>query len=579
MLCLASALALCALPSDAPNIVLIVTDDQGYGDYSYAEHGALQTPNLDRLRRESPKVDRFYVSPVCSPTRASLMTGRWNYRTGVTDTWIGRSMMRSEEVTIAERLGDAGYATGIFGKWHLGDCYPMRPMDQGFDTSLVHRGGGLAQPSEPPENRRRYTDPVLFRNGVMVEARGYCTDVFFDAALEFIDASLDGKAPFFCYVATNAPHDPFHDVPAELYEKYAAEDLAPTLRGKSEQVDREARICAMIENVDQNVGRLLQRLEERRVSRDTIVVFLSDNGPLWGRTTRGLRGYKTQPHEGGIRSPLFVRWPGQLNPETHVPQIAAHVDVLPTLLEAAGVEGSADEDSLDGRSLLPLLRGEEVDWRERHIFLQSHRGNAPLPRKHFAVVGQRWKLVRASGFSGSSERQGAPYELFDLVEDPAESANLAAEHPRIVADLKRRYDAWFQDVTKGSGGVWTPPAIVLDADAEPTTALTRQDLWFESGEGWSGGDIEGVWHLRSPEETVRAATLLFTKPREVSVVRLEIREADSAVTATSFSVSGTRERFELGEIQIPKGEFTLSVRLWAAGEETNFHQLELGQLE
>ena len=293
-----------------PNVVLVMTDDQGIGDFSHAGHGVLETPNLDLLAASSPKVARFYVSPVCSPTRASLLTGRYNYRTRVVDTWIGRSMMEPEEVTLAEILGAAGYATGIFGKWHLGDCYPLRPIDQGFEEALVHRGGGLAQPSEPPANERRYTDAILVHNGVEVETEGYCTDVYFDAALEFIDESLEAERPFFAYVATNAPHDPFHDVPPELYAKYAGRELEPTLRGKSDKVDREARICAMVENIDQGVGRLLEHLEELGIADDTIVVFLNDNGPLWGRFTKGLRGHKTGVYEGGIRAPLFVRWPG-----------------------------------------------------------------------------------------------------------------------------------------------------------------------------------------------------------------------------------------------------------------------------
>ncbi|MBW2416809.1 MAG: arylsulfatase, partial [Deltaproteobacteria bacterium] len=382
---------------ERPNVVLVMSDDQGLGDFSHAGHGVLATPNLDRLAAASPQVKRFYVSPVCSPTRACLMTGRYNYRTRVVDTWIGRSMMEPDEVTVAEILNAAGYATGIFGKWHLGDCYPLRPIDQGFEVALVHRGGGLAQPSEPPANAGRYTDPILFRNGEEVQTKGYCTDVYFDAALEFIDASLAAERPFFAYVATNAPHGPYGDVPEDLYEKYAESDLEPTLRGKSDQVDREAKICAMVENIDRNVGRLLDHLERRGITRETIVVFLNDNGPVGGRYTRGLRGSKSSVYEGGIRAPLFVRWPGQLSPATEVEPITAHIDLLPTILAATGVPVPSGLH-LDGRDLLPLLKGEGAGWSERTLFLQTHRGNTPGFERHFAVIDQRWKLVRASGF-------------------------------------------------------------------------------------------------------------------------------------------------------------------------------------
>ena len=551
-----------------PNIVLIVTDDQGYGDFSHAEHGALETPHLDRLAADSPKVARFYVSPVCSPTRASLMTGRWNYRTRVVDTWIGRSMMEPDEVTLAELVRDAGYATGIFGKWHLGDCHPMRPTDQGFDEALVHRGGGLAQPSEPPENGRRYTDPILFRNGEPVETEGYCTDVYFDAALAFIDRSVAAESPFFAYVATNAPHDPFHDVPPRLHAKYAARDLAPVLRGKGDKVDREARICAMVENIDQNVGRLLAHLEARELERETIVVFLCDNGPVGGRPTAGLRGCKGLPYEGGIRSRLLVRWPGELDPTTEVAPIAAHVDVLPTLLDLAGVP-LPKSLALDGRSIAPLLRGAEVDWPERHLFLQSHRGNTPAREHHFAVVGERWKLVRDSGFGKSEPDPDQPFELYDLLADPGEATDLAAEHPETVAALRRAYAGWFDDVSTTRPDNWLPPRIALDPAAERRTTLTRQDLRFESGEGWIGQE-PGAWHLSAPTATERELELLFVEPTRVDRVQIDVGEESQ-----ELRVGSTGTRLHAGRVRLPAGPFELRVRLMAGGEEIPLHQVEL----
>ncbi|MCB0855753.1 MAG: sulfatase-like hydrolase/transferase, partial [Bacteroidetes bacterium] len=211
--------------SSPPNIILVITDDQGIGDLSIHGNPVIHTPNIDSMAARSASLTRFYVSPVCAPTRASIMTGRYNYRTRVVDTWIGRAMMDTEEVTVAELLKDAGYQTGIFGKWHLGDCYPMRPIDQGFDESLVIKGGGLAQPSEPYANNRQYTDPILFQNGEEMQTKGYCTDVYFDAALNFITQSHQKQKPFFAYIPTNAPHGPFHDVPEELKEKYLNMDL------------------------------------------------------------------------------------------------------------------------------------------------------------------------------------------------------------------------------------------------------------------------------------------------------------------------------------------------------------------
>ena len=212
-------------------LFLIMSDDQGVGDYGFMGNTVIRTPALDAMHARSGFLSRFYVSPVCAPTRASLMTGRYNYRTRCVDTYLGRAMMDTEEVTLAECLRDAGYRTGIYGKWHLGDNYPMRAMDQGFQESLLHRGGGIGQPSDPIGAEGKYTDPVLFKNGEEVAMQGYCTDIFFDAAMDFISNSVASKDPFFTYIATNAPHGPFDDVPTNLYEEYKKTDLSPLLVG------------------------------------------------------------------------------------------------------------------------------------------------------------------------------------------------------------------------------------------------------------------------------------------------------------------------------------------------------------
>nr|MBX2873931.1 sulfatase-like hydrolase/transferase [Saprospiraceae bacterium] len=267
--------------TERPNIILIMTDDQGIGDLGVTGNPIIETPNIDAMASRSASLNRFYVSPVCSPTRACLMTGRYNYRTRVVDTWVGRSMMDTEEVTIAELLQDAGYATGIFGKWHLGDCYPMRPGDQGFEESLVHKGGGLAQPSEPYENQRRYTDAILFRNGEQVQTKGYCTDVYFDGALDFIESAVANDKPFFSYIAMNAPHGPYHDVPTDLKAKYKEKDILSISIGETNEklLDNVAGVLAMIENVDQNMGKLFSQLDEWGLTENTLVIFMVDNGP------------------------------------------------------------------------------------------------------------------------------------------------------------------------------------------------------------------------------------------------------------------------------------------------------------
>lgn len=305
-----------------PNVVLIMTDDQGYGDLGVHGNPIVRTPNIDAMAKKSAILPNFYVSPVCTPTRAALMTGRYNYRTRAIDTFRGRAMMDTEDVTIAELLKAAGYATGIFGKWHLGDCYPMRAIDQGFEVSLVHRGGGLGQPSDPPGAEDKYTDPVLFRNGTAEQAKGYCTDVYFTEGMNWAGQAAAAGKPFFLYLPTNCPHGPFDDVPPKEYAYYKQQTISanrfPKNAGnpipRNMDADTQARVYAMIENIDQNVGRLLKWLDEQKLTDNTLVIFMTDNGRATPGYNAGLRGNKSTVYEGGLRSPFFACWPGKLQP-------------------------------------------------------------------------------------------------------------------------------------------------------------------------------------------------------------------------------------------------------------------------
>jgi len=275
-----------------PNVILVITDDQGYGDLGVHGNQEIQTPNLDSFATESVHFKNFYVCPVCAPTRASLMTGRYNYRTGVVDTYLGRAMMFGDEVTLAHSLGEAGYKTGIFGKWHLGDNYPMRPDDQGFQEALVHKGGGIGQPSDPPGNT--YFDPVLYHNGRDKKYEGYCTDIFTNATIDFIEKNRN--QPFFAYLSTNAPHTPL-----QIHDKYVQPYLDKGLD------ETTAKVYGMITNLDENMGRLLSRLDELDLSENTIVIFMTDNGAQQSRYNAGLRGRKGTVYEGGIRVPFYIR--------------------------------------------------------------------------------------------------------------------------------------------------------------------------------------------------------------------------------------------------------------------------------
>ena len=390
--------------SRPPNVILIMTDDQGYGDLGVHGNPIIKTPNLDEFARQSVEVNSFYVCPVCAPTRATLMTGRYNYRTGVTDTYLGRAMMHADEVTLAEMLRQAGYRTAIFGKWHLGDSYPMRPMDQGFEESLVHTGGGLCQPSGPYDNS--YFDPSLLHNGRRIKTKGYCSDVYVDGLLKFVTEHRD--EPFFAYLPFNCPHGPY-----QVAEKYSKpyDDLKmkpgdfPSMGHKRPNVPKNtAAVFGMVKNIDENVGRILDRLEDLKLSDDTIVIFLTDNGPNGARYDAGMKAHKGSVYEGGIRTAFFVRWPGILDPGRKVKQVAAHVDVVPTLLEACGA-ARPENVKLDGRSIMPLLKGESVEWPERTLFFQWHRGDEPVMYRAFAARSSTHKLVHA-GKSGAGDRSG-----------------------------------------------------------------------------------------------------------------------------------------------------------------------------
>ncbi len=583
-----------------PNIVLVVTDDQGYGDFGFAGNPVLQTPHLDALAAQSATVERFYVSPVCTPTRASLMTGRYNYRTRAIDTYIGRAMMEPEEVTIAELLRDAGYATGIFGKWHLGDNYPLRAMDQGFEESLVHRGGGIGQPSDPPGGEGKYTDAVLFRNGKRVETTGYCTDVYFDAAFDFMEQAASEGRPFFAYVPTNAPHGPFHDVPEELLKRYRQADLRAALpdpgQASEQALDRLARSYAMIGNIDDNVGRLTARLEELGLADNTLVVFLVDNGPDRDRYNAGLRGRKGTVFEGGVRSPLLARWPGRLPADAPpVDRIAAHIDIAPTLLDAAGVEPPAGLH-LDGRSLLGLLSGEDdaADWPDRAIYLQFHRGNEPIPLHSFAAVGQRYKLVHPSPRGEGDWNGELALELYDLETDPGESRNLIAgtrvahsagtataaasppadspdEMSEVAAGMRNAYLAWFEDVSSTRPDNYAPPRIVVGTDREPVTVLTRQD-WrrITDDQGWRPTS-RGRWLLRALDDATFDIEVRLVAGSSGPV----LLEVDDRKLSQDLNPDRQTATFE--EVPVPAGDFGLSAAAGEGEEQRGAHQVVLRQ--
>ena len=478
-----------------PNVVLIITDDQGYGTVGVHGNDQVRTPYMDRLANEGVAFDRFYGHPLCSPSRAALMTGRYFYRTGILHTSRGGALMSGDEVTAAELFRDAGYRTGIFGKWHLGDNYPMRPMDQGFEKAVWHKGGGIGQAPVRPNS---YFDSLLWREGEEFQAKGYCTDVFFDEALAFIEEHQ--SEPFFIYIPTNAPHNPLEisDEYADPYREMGLDDSV-------------ARIYGMVENIDDNIGRLMELLERLGLDEDTIIVFTSDHGPAGGRYNAGLRSTKGDVYEGGIRVPYFMRWPKGMPAGFKTDKIASHIDVLPTLLSLCNVDSPADL-RMDGVDLTPLIRGREVEWLDRTLFIQTHRGSRPRQYHNCTAITQRYKWL---GYPSTGEQwdfetssTDPVMALYDLEDDPGEEKEIGGQMPDLVAQMKRDYDVWFDDVASD----WQAGVIHIGNSAEnPLTLCRYQDSEYisELPHGWRVKiEQSGTYELRINRESLNGAGAL-----------------------------------------------------------------------
>jgi arylsulfatase A len=490
----------------APNVLLIIADDMGWGDLRSHGNGKVDTPVLDRLASEGARFDRFFVSPVCAPTRASLLTGRYSLRTGVHGVTRGWETLRAEEVTVAEILRGAGYATGCFGKWHNGAHWPNHPRAQGFAEFLGFCGG----------HWNNYFDTTLERDGEAVRTKGYITDVLTEEALAFIEKNRE--RPFFCYVPYNAPHSPFQ-APDRLFEKYRALGLD----------ERTACVYAMVENLDGNVGRLLAKLDGLGLSKGTIVLFLTDNGPNTDRYNGGMKGRKGSVNEGGIRVPLFVRWPGRVRAGT-VKEIAAHVDVLPTLLEACGI-AAPEGLAIDGKSLVPLLEGRREGWPERMLFVHREPPERPLAGDG-SVRTSRHRLVV----------QGKAAELYDMIADPGQQRNVAAEQPEEAARLRAAYEEWLRDVARRPP---ERPPIAVGYDEMRTVELPAPEAYLRGGlrwkgsagyandwiTGWTSTRDEAAWEVDVVRAARYEATLLYTCPEGDAGSRIRIEAGGKAVEA------------------------------------------------
>ncbi|MBT4715182.1 MAG: arylsulfatase [Candidatus Marinimicrobia bacterium] len=469
-----------------PNFIIVLADDMGFGDLGAKDHKMIKTPNIDRFFEEGMEFSRFYVAPVCSPTRAGLLTGRAHYRTGVTNVGSCGDRIKMDETTIAKTLGDAGYETAIFGKWHLGDNYPMRPQDLGFKETVIHKSCCLTpwDRNDPPGEN--YYDPLLYHNGVRKQYGGYCMDVYTDLSLEYAATCAAADKPFFIYLSTNTPHGPLNVAP---------DYSAPFKAAGSEAMDAE--YYGTISNLDDNIGRLVQGLKDNGLDEETLVIFLTDNGNASGRYGDWgikLRGKKADVYEGGIRIPCAMRWPGVIEPGTSTGTIASYMDLMPTLLNAANVQPTKQE-KIDGSSVLPLALGKGSPSSDRKIIIQWHQGLQPQLNRSFTIFNQNWKLVQAQGGfhrSGKFLQGQYLYELFDIDADPAETKDLAAQHPDIVKAFHQEYEDWFWEVMRERGP--DPQEIFIGSPKENPCVLMASGSFVEQDEHPNFGT--GEWPSR-----------------------------------------------------------------------------------
>jgi len=492
---LASSFTGIAQTNQHPNVLLIITDDQGYGDLSITGNPHLNTPVIDNLAKESIRLDNFYVCPVSAPTRSALMTGRYSLRTGVHDTYNGGAIMASSEVTIAEMLKDAGYKTGIFGKWHLGDNYPSRPMDQGFDESLIHLGGGMGQVGDITtwfKGDRSYFDPVLWHNGKQQPYIGYCSDIFAEQAINFI--SKNSKEPFFCYLAFNAPHTPLQ-VPDKYYQMFKDIDPAsgfendnrPFPKMNENNKEDARKVYAMVKNIDDNVGKLMKRLDELDLSENTIVIFMTDNGPQQTRYNAGMRGLKASVYRGGVRVPFYIKYSSLLKGNRNISTTAANIDILPTIADICNASIPSDR-IIDGKSLLPLLKGSDVEWGDRSLFFYWTR-KYPELYNNVALQKGKFKLVGHTDYSAEI----SDFEMFDIVRDPFEQNNILNSNAVYATEMKGELEKYFYELVN-SPNLTNQPHCIIGSDKENPTYLSRNDAEGERGI-WDQEEIYGKWRV------------------------------------------------------------------------------------
>lgn len=523
-----------------PNVILIVTDDQGYGDMSCHGNPWLNTPNLDKLHDEGVSLDDYHTDPYCTPTRAALMSGRYSTRVGTWSVTEGRQLLERDETTMAEVFNSSGYRTAMFGKWHLGDTFPYAPRFRGFDDVVCHKAGGVGEIGNPVGND--YFDDTYYRNGKPEAFEGYCTDIFFRETMHFIKEGVDEKSkqPFFVYLPLNAMHGPF-----TVADKYSAPF---TEKGLPES---RSIFYGMIQNFDENLGRLLTSLKQWNIDDDTLVIFMGDNGTAAGSNGKldsdgfnaAMKGKKGAVYEGGHRVACFARWPQKLKAGGSIDKLTMHTDWLPTLTELCDLKKNRNLN-WDGRSIASLLEGKSNDWKARSIFISKQAdqlklwkpgGNNQSKYPHFAVLSEKWRYVDG--------------ELYDIRADPSQTTDVAKQHPEVTQSLYAEYKQWFKDVAD-EGAPYN--RFILGAPEENPTRFTTRD-WHPTDGGviWKMPLVEddtlfvnGFWAVdvqRSGRYEIRIARFPedAESPAKANQARIQISNIDQTIELAPSAISAT----------------------------------------
>jgi arylsulfatase A-like enzyme len=537
-----------------PNIIMILADDQGWGDLSRNGNVNLSTPNIDSLARDGASLEHFYVCPVCSPTRAEMLTGRYHTRLGVTGTSRGSERLNKNESTIGDTFKAAGYATAAFGKWHNGMQWPYHPNARGFDEYYGFCSGHWGH----------YFSPVLEHNGRLVKGKGYVVDDFTDHALDFIEKNKN--KPFFCYLPYNIPHSPMQ-VADKFWEKFNGTDLKMRHREpKKENIQHTRAALAMCENIDWNVGRLLKKVDKLGIADNTIVIYFSDNGPNGWRWNGGMKGRKGSTDEGGVRSPFFVRWPGKIKPGTTIPQIAGAIDLLPTLADMVEIP-VVGKRKLDGLSIKPLLLGSATSLPER-MYFNTWNG-------HVSVRTQKYRLDDGG-------------RLYDMEADPGQTQDVAKEQPDVTARLKQAVANWKKD-TMGGDNNWPitvghPGSKITHLparDGKPHGNIRRSNMYPNCSffTNWNTKNDSISWNIEVLTAAKYEAQIYYTCKKENVGVQLELSFGNSKIhgkvtEAHDTQLVGAKEdrvqRIEsyvkdfkplmLGTLDMPKKRGTLCLR-------------------